>query len=142
MKKHFAQTAGLVDITLCTSAFDLSNIDVQDGSTLEVSISIDHEFCGSKESPLFQCKYKTSVEGMNPNKDKIFSLETSFMAIYALSEVQDWDEDEISNFVDNCVNFHVWPYMREHAHYLSAKANIPTVVLPLLPSAHERRKED
>jgi preprotein translocase subunit SecB len=142
VKKHFAEIARLADITLRTSTFDLSNIDVQDGSSLEITISIDHDFCESKELPLFQCNYKTSIEGVNPDKEKIFLLEASFMAIYQLTEVQDWDENEITTFIDKCVNFHVWPYMREHAHYLSAKANIPTVILPLLPSAHERNNKD
>ena len=142
MKKHFAQIASLTDINLCNSTFDLNITDVLEGSSLSISISIDHSFEGDSEAPIFLCQYHTEVEGLNPGNDKIFSLKVTFLAKYSLSEIQDWDEEEISTFVDKCVNFHVWPYMREHVHYISAKANIPTVILPLLPSAHERKAKN
>jgi preprotein translocase subunit SecB len=134
MIKHIATVATIENIFLRKSLFELLTDNVDEGSSLSISVNMEHEFLGEANNYSLECIYSTSVKGLSSGNEVIFTLEVDFKAIYSISEIFDWDDDEIEIFMGSCVNFHVWPFMREHVHAISSKANIPTVVLPLLPS--------
>ena len=142
MSKHLAEVANLQNIFLNKSQFELFESDVIKGSSLTISTKLEHKFAGDKENSSLNCKYGTSIKGVSPEKETIFSLDVEFVAIYSLNEILDWDDDEIHMFMDKCVNLHVWPFLREHVHSISSKTNIPTVMLPLLPSGHKKKESD
>ncbi|MGK0270568.1 MAG: preprotein translocase subunit SecB [Cocleimonas sp.] len=140
MSKHLAEVANLQNIFLKKSHFELFKSDVIKGSSLTISTNLEHEFEGEKEDAYLKCKYGTSIKGTSPESEIIFSLDVEFVAVYSLNEVLDWDESQIHMFMDKCVNLHVWPFLREHVHSISSKSNIPTVMLPLLPSGHKKKE--
>src|SRR5262245_9719989 len=66
-------------------------------------------------------------------KDELPPFETSasFEACYSIPEDQDFSPAELMAFARTNAVFNVWPFAREHIQSMTARMNLPPVVLPL-----------
>ena len=79
--------------------------------------------------------------------DAACEVQTMYDADYIVPEssgnTDEFDSDDLKNFAEHNVPYHVWPFFREHLCSTLAKMHIQPITIPMLqvPIAHQKTKK-
>lgn len=129
-------------ITLCNVNFDGPDSSKSiDHGVVNIHVNTKHEIDKEQVPPRYVanliCKVrafqKDDEQAATNDKDALVSLDITYRAEYRLTQVEDWPSGEMDHFDVNCALYHVWPYLRELSHNLTARGFLSPVLLPMVP---------
>lgn len=141
--KHLAQVADLQSVTLVSSSFELSRDQVgQDGNvSIDVSVNTRFEKNKFKKFPSALIgDFTAKVRAATKKDEPVFDLMVKYRVAYGLKKDIHWSEEEVQLFATKNLIIHAWPYARESIDMVSRKANLPPVLLPLMPVFDKQKK--
>jgi len=95
-----------------------------------------YNFMQDAENALVIFQYETGVrlvdDSLNEKEEGFIQVEivANFSSEYLLADVDAFDEEAMSEFLNCNVRFHVWPFWREYLQSTCTRMGLPVIPLP------------
>ena len=102
---------------------------------LDVKIDISNVEIGiDAEEGIFVVKPSFKLEAIregSSNSSVFISIEASFVVVYSLDSITDFNENHFKAFADTNGIFNAWPYWREFVQSMINRMGLPAITVPV-----------
>lgn len=140
--RRFAERARLEELALDRCAMSVNRSTAGRSAILRMESSINT--ASDDDGQLtYVANCGCMITGVADDEEKpVLEQKVDYVVRYVCAERFEWSNDELNFFASCNVILHVWPYRREFIDQLTRQANLPRVLLPLVPRAAVPRKVD